>query len=231
VGFCMVMRAETVRQIGRFDENLGLFWHDDDDYCLRAKRLGYGVLHIGSGRLIHFEHKSSSEVDGIWESAEADAPSALSAQNQRYLATKWQGDQRRAGIEGARSFVALAFAEEVIAAPDLLAAWGSAFDGSEDATLAIHTGNTPVEQLVARLEGAVAEAGLSGDDAPDIVIVQGGEEIDTAVAGSTDAVLTAREPQGIFQAPPHFDASMLAALRALAERRFAAAGALVAQRH
>jgi len=228
VGFCMVMRAAAVRQIGRFDENLGLFWHDDDDYCLRAKRLGYGVLHIGSGRLIHFEHKSSADVDGIWESADANAPSALSAQNQRYLATKWHGDQRRDGIEGARGFVALAFADEVIAAPDLLAAWGRAFDGSDDATLAIHTGDTPAEQLVARLEAAVAEAGLSGDDAPDLVIVQGGKEVDVAVAGSTDAVLTAREPQGIFQAPPHFDASMLDALRALAERRFAVAGTLVA---
>ncbi len=228
VGFCMFMRAEAVRQIGRFDENLGLFWHDDDDYCLRAKRLGYGVIHVGSGRLFHFEHKSSTEVEGIWESAEADAPSALSELNQRYLALKWLGDQRREGIEGAGSFVALAFADELLASPDLLAAWGRAFDGSDDATLAIYTGDTPPEQIVAGLEQAVAEAGLDGDNAPDLVVVQGGSGVDVAVAGSTDAVLTSREPQGLFQAPPHFDGSMLEELRALAERRFAVSGARTA---
>jgi glycosyltransferase involved in cell wall biosynthesis len=223
VGFCMFMSADAVRQIGRFDENLGLFWHDDDDYCLRAKRLGFRVLHIGSGRLIHFEHKSSAEVDGIWESVDADAPSSLSADNQRYLAAKWHGDQRGDGIEGARGFVALAFGDELLATPELLAAWASEFDAGDDATLAIYANGMPADQLATRLGSALAAAGLDDDSGADLLLVQGGNGSDAAIAGSVDAVFTRRDPQGTFHAPAHFGDAQLAELRILAHRRWSAA--------
>ena len=222
VGFCMFMSADAVRQIGRFDENLGLFWHDDDDYCLRAKRLGFGVLHVGSGRLIHFEHKSSAEVDGIWESAEADAPSSMSADNQRYLAAKWRGDQRSEGIEGARGFVALAFGDELLATPELLAAWSGEFSGSDDATLAIYADGMRADELATRLGSVLAVAGLDDESGADLLLVQGGGGTDAAIAGSVDAVFTRRDPQGTFHAPAHLDDSQLDQLRALAERRWSA---------
>ncbi|HEY2600506.1 MAG TPA: glycosyltransferase [Thermoleophilaceae bacterium] len=222
VGFCMFMSADAMRQIGRFDENLGLFWHDDDDYCLRAKRLGFRVLHVGSGRLIHFEHKSSAQVDGIWESAEADAPSSLSADNQRYLAAKWRGDGRGDGLEGARGFVALAFGDELLASSELLAAWVGEFSGSDDATLAIYANGTPADELANRLASVLAAAGLDGDSGADLLLVQGGDGSEAAIAGSVDAVFTRRDPQGVFHAPAHFDDAQLDRLRALAERRWAA---------
>ena len=41
-------------------------------------------------------------------------------------------------IEGARARAVLAFADELVADPSLLAAWSAAFDGSDDITLVIY---------------------------------------------------------------------------------------------
>jgi glycosyltransferase involved in cell wall biosynthesis len=222
VGYCMVMTAAAVRHIGRFDEELGLFWHDDDDYCLRAKWLGYRVLHIGSGRLVHFEHKSSSEVDGIWDAVAVSKPSAMSARNQRYLTAKWRRfHEGESGIEGARSFVALALADELLADSALLSAWGAAFDGDDDATLVIY-GAGPDEAVQERLEELVVGLGLADDDAADLALVFGPVEVDPAIAASVDVVLSHAEPARALHAPPRFGADDLAEVRALASRRWVA---------
>jgi GT2 family glycosyltransferase len=43
VGFCLLIRDETLHEIGPLDESFGLGNFEDDDYCLRARRAGYRV--------------------------------------------------------------------------------------------------------------------------------------------------------------------------------------------
>ena len=78
-GFCFWARVGTVCAIGLFDENLGLFWHEDDDYCIRAISLGYEVFAVPATPLVHHGHKSSIDVQHPG-----------SRENQQYLANKWR---------------------------------------------------------------------------------------------------------------------------------------------
>ena len=219
IGFCMVMRPETVRQVGRFDENLGLFWHDDDDYGMRAGRLGWGVVHVGSGRIHHFEHRSSELVEGIWSAKET--PTALSGANQRYLAEKWSR-LTSAGVEGTRSVVVLAFADELVADPALGRVFADEFTADDDVTLVLLGVGWDSAQIDSTLLPALRSAGLDSDTSPDLLALTPGADDDLlAVAHRIDAVLSARSPAGLFHAPARFDADAIPALRRLVERRLA----------
>jgi glycogen(starch) synthase len=215
-GFCMVMRAETVRETGRFDEGLGLFWHDDDDYCLRAGRLGWGVLHVGSGRVAHYEHRSSVLVEGIWHAPET--PSDLSQRNRRYLASKWARLANPDGsLDGARGVAVVVFADELLEDPTLFAAYSAAFGPDDDATLVVYAPGAAPGPLAEQLQQA-----FELDDAPDLLLlaVPESEDTDQLVALGADAVLTGRETPDAFHAAARFDASEIDALRRLAERRW-----------
>jgi glycosyltransferase involved in cell wall biosynthesis/GT2 family glycosyltransferase len=81
-GFSLWVRAACARETGVFDEKLGLFWHEDDDYGVRAIMHGWEVAALASGRIIHHEHKSGAALPAI---ATGGSP-----ENQRYLAAKWR---------------------------------------------------------------------------------------------------------------------------------------------
>jgi GT2 family glycosyltransferase/SAM-dependent methyltransferase len=81
-GFCVFARAACAREVGLFDEKLGLFWHEDDDWCVRASLHGWGVVALASRRVIHHEHKSGAALPAIRTGG--------SPANQRYLAAKWR---------------------------------------------------------------------------------------------------------------------------------------------
>lgn len=81
-GFCLWVRGACARSVGLFDEHLGPFWHEDDDYCIRARMLGYEVYMIPGAPLIHHGHKSGAADEGI--------PRGGSPENQLYLARKWR---------------------------------------------------------------------------------------------------------------------------------------------
>ena len=68
-------------------------------------------------------------------------------------------------IEGARTRAVLAFADELVADPSLLAAWSAAFDGSDDVTLVIYAPDWSRSARATSLGPAVARAGLDSDDA------------------------------------------------------------------
>jgi len=81
-GFCFWVRTEAVHAVGLFDETLGPFWHEDDDYCIRALHLGYEVYAAPEAPVAHHAHKSGAAEDAGLQEA--------SKQNQRYLAEKWR---------------------------------------------------------------------------------------------------------------------------------------------
>jgi glycosyltransferase involved in cell wall biosynthesis len=219
IGFCMVLRAEAVAQIGGFDENLGLFWHDDDDYGLRAARLGWEVRHVPTGLVDHFEHRSSSLVEGIWSAPEV--PSELSHRNQAHLAER-EGFLRGlpGPLPGSRALAVLAFADELVETPELLAAFAARIGAEDPVTLVLWSGDEPAEGAAARLQAAVAARGF-GDEvwAPDLMVLGSAAARAEQVGSSVDAVLSARPAEGAFAAPARFAGDQLGALETVLARR------------
>ena len=116
-------------------------------------------------------------------------------------------------FEGARGLATLAVAEEVLARPQLLAAYGAVFGGEDDASLII----TGTEDQLGRLAQLVDELGLAGDDAADLIGVIGDGSDASLVAAATrvDALLTA-QPLRLSVPVPRFDEVRAAELRRLA---------------
>jgi glycosyltransferase involved in cell wall biosynthesis len=217
IGFCMVMRTAAVRQIGLFDENLGLFWHDDDDYGLRARRLGWEVRHVPTGLIQHFEHRSSSTVDGIWSAPET--PSSLSERNQTFLAAREPFLRGLASpLPDARPITVLAFVDELIADPALLAAFSQRFADADSVTLLLQADHPP-DAVAAQLQSAAEAAGVADAAfAADLLIVD--PPMPAEILGSSvDAVLSRRPAAGAFAAPARFAPEDFDALDALIARR------------
>ncbi|MEN9573772.1 MAG: hypothetical protein RL514_1627 [Verrucomicrobiota bacterium] len=81
-GFVCWVRAATAAAVGEYDEKLGLFWHEDDDYTVRALASGWEVFIVPGAPVLHHEHKSGEAKPGIKVGG--------SPANQRYLANKWR---------------------------------------------------------------------------------------------------------------------------------------------
>jgi len=116
---------------------------------------------------------------------------------------------------GRRRFRVLARAEEVIASPMLLKAYAKAFAGAALATLVLFSTGDATTSLPA-LQAAIVAADLDEDTMPDTLLVDGDADQDG------EAVLTTTG-----WGPPrlqHFAPDDLAALRALAERRWSQPG-------
>jgi hypothetical protein len=115
-------------------------------------------------------------------------------------------------IDGTRAFATLADADELSSRPELLAAYAAAFGADDDATLVIRVGDEP--EALERLQGAVAAAGLDGDDAADLLAVPGALRPHD-LAAQVDAVLSAELPEGPLAALPCAATAGTAALRRL----------------
>ncbi len=81
-GFACWIKTEVLDRVGGFDENLGLFWHEDDDYSVRTIKAGYEIFAMPHARVVHHEHKS-----GV---ATPDITIDGSPKNREYLAKKWR---------------------------------------------------------------------------------------------------------------------------------------------
>jgi len=81
-GFVCWVRAAAAAAVGEYDERLGLFWHEDDDYTVRALAAGWEVFIVPGAPVLHHEHKSGAAKPGIKVGG--------SPANQRYLANKWR---------------------------------------------------------------------------------------------------------------------------------------------
>jgi hypothetical protein len=112
----------------------------------------------------------------------------------------------RAGLEDARAVAVLAFGDELVADPALLAAYGATVSGDDDATLVIVTDDP------ASLLDAVADAGLDGDGSADLLAVE-------AAPPGLDAVLSRRAHSDL----PRYDETSLGGLRTLIAGAAAAA--------
>ena len=80
-------------------------------------------------------------------------------------------------IEGSRSLAVLAFADELAAEPELLAAWSRSIDAGDDVTLVIDGSGSSEQELLELLGPAIAAADLERDDAADLLAVAGGDRL------------------------------------------------------
>ncbi len=84
VGFCLLIREETLRQVGLFDEAFGLGNFEDDDYCLRVRRAGYRLRMARDAFVFHYGSRTFLGMGVV-----GDQWSALMTENQRHFARKW----------------------------------------------------------------------------------------------------------------------------------------------
>jgi FkbM family methyltransferase len=115
----------------------------------------------------------------------------------------------------ARRVAIAALADELVADPSLLRAYGTAFDADDDVTLVIYSDAAP-DQVAERLGPVIAAADLEGPRAPDLLAVLGAAPQEAAVAARSTALLSRRAPTGPLATLPRFDDARVAELRTLA---------------
>jgi hypothetical protein len=99
-------------------------------------------------------------------------------------------------LDGARSFATLAFADELVGAPDMLSGYAERFTGADDATLVVL--GEPDE--IAALGSALEAAGLDGEDGPDMLAMNPSDA--AALAAKVHAVYSRRPQQGALSSRP-----------------------------
>jgi FkbM family methyltransferase len=116
---------------------------------------------------------------------------------------------------GTRSFVTVAYARELIEAPELLGAYAARFGDADDATLVLYAPDEDPALVAAALRAALAQAGADGPEGPDLMaLIVPAAQGDPVVAAAAHAVLSRRSPLG---AVPRFDETSVDRLRAQAE--------------
>jgi GT2 family glycosyltransferase len=61
IGACMMVRRETVEQVGLLDENYFLFL-EETDWCYRMKKVDWKIYHVPQAEVYHFQGKSAETV-------------------------------------------------------------------------------------------------------------------------------------------------------------------------
>jgi SAM-dependent methyltransferase len=97
-----------------------------------------------------------------------------------------------------RSFVVLSYADELLASPELLDAYGRTFGAADDVTLAIYAPGPDGEQIAAALAP-------HADIDADLMLLAVRVEDAPAVAEGVDYVYTRRAPLQVFAGLPHTD--------------------------
>ncbi|HEX6696143.1 MAG TPA: FkbM family methyltransferase [Solirubrobacteraceae bacterium] len=116
---------------------------------------------------------------------------------------------------GARSFVTVAYARELIEAPELLGAYAAQFADGDDATLVLYAPDEDPALVAAALQPTLAQAGADGADGPDLMaLIVPAADGDPVVAAAANALLSRRAELG---AVPRFDETSVDRLRAQAE--------------
>ncbi len=107
-GFCFAFRREMVEILGDQYEDFPnkKFWHEDLEFCTRAKFAGYKIIGDADIPLVHYEHKSAGDgvtnigevYPGFYENADVIFKRYIS-KNQLIINQDWKGFDNRAAFE------------------------------------------------------------------------------------------------------------------------------------
>ncbi|MFT8889807.1 MAG: glycosyltransferase family 2 protein [Ethanoligenens sp.] len=91
IGFCLLIRRETINKIGLLDERFGKGNFEDDDYSLRIRQAGYRLLLCGDCFIHHFGSASFSKERQVYEE--------LLRTNSQKFAEKWGVSPSLLGVD------------------------------------------------------------------------------------------------------------------------------------
>jgi GT2 family glycosyltransferase len=86
--FCVLLRREVYEKVGPLDERFGVGFFEDDDYCRRARGLGY-QLRTAHDAFVHHWHGASFRLLG------PTARDEIFRVNQQVFETKWAAEPAR----------------------------------------------------------------------------------------------------------------------------------------
>jgi hypothetical protein len=120
-----------------------------------------------------------------------------------------------ARLDGARAHAVLAFAEELVSDPSLLAAWSAAFTGGDDVSLVIYAPGWTAREAESRLAPAVQTANLDGEDGADLLAIAttATPTFEAQLVAGCSAVLTHRLVRTPFEALRTLPADAVAGLQ------------------
>jgi GT2 family glycosyltransferase len=219
-GACFLIARDLYERLGGFDESYHMYV-EDVDLCLRVWEAGLRVVYCPDCVVVHHESASITDL----ERRDAMVREGWARLHERW-AGRWPagapGEEHRATLDGTRSFVVLAFADELAARPELLAAYTRAFSGADDATLLVYAPGRDPAALGALLGPAVEQAGLPSENAADILAVASPRDpaAEATLARGADAVLTHERVGGLLALVPQFGEEAVDRLRSLAESRW-----------
>ncbi len=223
-GASMLLRREVYEQLGGFDEMFQMYV-EDVDLCLRAWDAGLRVVYCPKSLLVHLESASVTDLARRDEQVRTGWQLLRSRWDGKFATPPWgspEEDRLEVTLDGVRSFAALAFADELVAHPEILRTYTEAFGDGDDASLVIYAPGRQPAEIAGALGQAMRQAGIQEAGCPDLLVVaaEGGREGEAALAGAVDAVYTRRNRDGSFVGLDHFDDGRVANLRLLAERRW-----------
>lgn len=92
VGFCLLIRDKTYREVGMLDERFGIGNFEDDDYCLRARQAGYRTCVALDCFVFHYGSRTFRAMGYA-----AGKYNALIDANETIFCSKWRLDKGGAG--------------------------------------------------------------------------------------------------------------------------------------
>ncbi len=130
-------------------------------------------------------------------------------------AARMQPAGLRAKPPRSRTVGVLAFADELIASPELLVAYAAAVSDADDVTLLIHAPASEAASAAAELGELAARTGLDDPGAPDLLLVASGDEAQL-LAAPIRFVYSRRRPPAAYGSLARLDERGLATLRTAA---------------
>lgn len=218
-GACLLLPRALFLELGGFDESY-VMYYEDTDLCLRVWRAGRRVRYCASSVVVHLESQTRylnrnahtaagfRRMHDTWRDAWPEPLHALPG---------WPttlGGSPPLRLAEARAFAVVAFADELIADPGLLTAYGRVFGSGDDVTLAVLADASTGD--LAALEAAVEEAGLDEDAGADLIVLPFEDGSDTRLLRAIDAVYGERKVTGRLAGLPRFGPAGLETLASLA---------------
>lgn len=132
-------------------------------------------------------------------------PSAFAARLERLT----RGGPEAVELDETRPFTVVAFADELLERPELLAAYSAQFGPDDDATLVVWGVGLDAEPLLATAQLTAAAAGVADEALPDVLLLPqpGSPEVDRTLADRADAVLSEWPGAGRLGGLPRFGAA------------------------
>ena len=220
----MLLRREVYEQLGGFDEMFQMYV-EDVDLCLRAWDAGLRVVYCPKSLLVHLESASVTDLARRDEQVRTGWQLLRSRWDGKLASPPWAAEEPEVpmlALDGVRTFAALAFADELVAHPEILRTYTETFGDKDDASLVIYAPGRQPADIAGALGQAMRQAGIREEGCPDLLVVaaDGGRQGEAALARAVDAAFTRRNREGSFASLDHFDDARVADLRLLAERRW-----------